>query len=50
MLCINSIGISQRYPNKMYPFLNENETKYISQISSFFTTKIAPKFGEKNCM
>lgn len=42
------IGISQRYPNKMYPFLNENEAKYISQISSFFTTKIAPKFVEKN--
>jgi hypothetical protein len=24
------IGISQRYPNKLYPFLNENESSYIS--------------------
>jgi hypothetical protein len=42
------IGISQRYPNKLYPFLNENKDKYIAQISTFFTTKIAPKFLEQN--
>jgi hypothetical protein len=42
------IGISQRYPNKLYPFLNENEDTYISQISTFFLNKIAPKFVEEN--
>jgi len=38
------IGISQRYPNKLYPHLNENESKYITQITNFFLKKIKPKF------
>jgi len=42
------IGISQRHPNKLYPFLNENESQYISQISNFFESKIAPKFFVEN--
>jgi len=41
------IGISQRYPNKLYPHLLENEERYTKSITNLFS-RIIPKFPEEN--
>eukprot|EP01126_Amoeba_proteus_P004546 TRINITY_DN1150_c0_g2_i25.p1 TRINITY_DN1150_c0_g2~~TRINITY_DN1150_c0_g2_i25.p1 ORF type:complete len:388 (+),score=75.48 TRINITY_DN1150_c0_g2_i25:120-1166(+) len=42
------VGISQRYPNKMYPFLVEDRDRIVKLISSFFRHHVNGKFLEND--
>eukprot|EP01126_Amoeba_proteus_P004541 TRINITY_DN1150_c0_g1_i31.p1 TRINITY_DN1150_c0_g1~~TRINITY_DN1150_c0_g1_i31.p1 ORF type:complete len:346 (-),score=55.00 TRINITY_DN1150_c0_g1_i31:185-1222(-) len=44
------VGISQRYPNKMYPFLVEDRDRIVKLISSFFRHHVNGKFLENDCV